>query len=179
MLPLPHQLLPHLINPAERFSWSNQQHRRLRLKWITLLFLLYGTVSPSFLWLSHSVAQSPAGYLFVIGFSHLSQSSPSLQPQSLSMWMGASFTSRGFMDLWHGLCAGAAQNSDMLLCPSSIQPRDGAAFPPFTGKRLSKYRKRVFSSLSCLIVLRFFTNIGCKFKNQDRNTNSGWTVHRY
>lgn len=40
---------------------------------------------PSFLWLSHSVAQSPAGYLFVMGFSHLSQSSPSLQPQSLSM----------------------------------------------------------------------------------------------
>lgn len=47
---------------------------------------------------SSSLAQAPAGYLFVMGFSHLSPSSSSLQPESLSAWMEASFLLAE--DLW-------------------------------------------------------------------------------
>lgn len=36
--------------------------------------------------LPSSLAQAPAGYLFVIGFSHSNLSSSSLQPESLSTW---------------------------------------------------------------------------------------------
>lgn len=43
-------------------------------------------------WLSDSLAQSPAGYLFVMDFSHLRLSSSSLQPQSESVGLEASFT---------------------------------------------------------------------------------------
>lgn len=62
--------------------------------------------------LSNSLAGAPAGYLFVMGFSHLSLSSSSLQPESLSAWMEASFTCRGFMDFWQGACASKQQVED-------------------------------------------------------------------
>lgn len=69
---------------------------------------------------SSSLAQAPAGYLFVMGFFHLSPSSSSLQPESLSAWMEAPFYSpRIYGLLTRCLREQAASRGQKLLCAAS------------------------------------------------------------
>lgn len=74
LLPYQHGRPALLIEPAASQSLAE----------IDCVAVSITSYTPSSL-LSDSLAQAPAGYLFVMGFSHLSLSSSSLQPKSLSV----------------------------------------------------------------------------------------------
>lgn len=84
---LPHQLLSRLINPPARLFLiepaASQSPAEIDCAAVSITSDSY-TPPPLSSAVSSSLAQAPAGYLFVMGFSHLSPSSSSLQPESLS-----------------------------------------------------------------------------------------------
>lgn len=87
---LPHQLLSRLINPPARPTLliepaASQSPAEIDCAAVSITSDSYTPLlPPPSSAVSSSLAQAPAGYLFVMGFSHLSPSSSSLQPESLS-----------------------------------------------------------------------------------------------